>query len=55
MNLAEDGTLELKASFADAALGNLTDAVISYGLVNGVWHWRVRAKRRSRQRHGRGV
>ncbi len=35
VNLAADGTLELKASFADAALGNLTDAVISYGLVNG--------------------
>jgi uncharacterized protein (DUF2062 family) len=30
-------------------------SLLAYGLVNGVWHWRVRAKRRSRQRHGRGV
>jgi hypothetical protein len=35
VNLAEDGTLELKADFAEAALGNLSGAVISYGLVNG--------------------
>jgi uncharacterized protein len=28
-------------------------SLLAYGLVNGVWHWRVRARRRSRQRHGR--
>jgi len=30
-------------------------SLLAYGLVNGVWHWRVRAKRRSRQRHGRSL
>ena len=34
VTLADDGSLEVEASFADAALDNLTDAVISYGLVN---------------------
>lgn len=34
VTLADDGTLEVEASFADAALDNLTDATISYGLLN---------------------
>ena len=34
MTLADDGTLEVEASFADAALDNLTDATISYGLLD---------------------
>jgi uncharacterized protein len=25
-------------------------SLLAYGLVSGVWHWRVRAKRRRRQR-----
>jgi hypothetical protein len=28
-------------------------SLLAYGLVNGVWHWRVRAKRRRRLRFGR--
>lgn len=35
VTLEDDGSIAVEASFADAALGNLTDAVISYGLVNG--------------------
>jgi hypothetical protein len=35
VTVADDGSLEVEASFADAALDNLTDAVISYGLING--------------------
>lgn len=34
VSLAADGTLEVEATFADTALGNLTEAVISYGFVN---------------------
>lgn len=28
-------------------------SLLAYGLVNGVWHWRVRTKRRRRLRFGR--
>ena len=28
-------------------------SLLAYGLVNGVWHWRVRSRRRSRLQHGR--
>jgi hypothetical protein len=28
-------------------------SLLAYGLVNGIWHWRVRARRRHRVRHGR--
>jgi len=28
-------------------------SLLTYALVNGVWHWRVRARRRSRLQHGR--
>lgn len=34
VTLDDDGSIAVEASFGDAALGNLTDAVIGYGLVN---------------------